>query len=636
MPDLPELASFVALHLELIELERRAEIDEVQQALATLPDVELERRGLVLRRLTVTDVETGAGGRRQVVLESSRKEVLPASRFGPGDTVCLRPSHDKLAKGTGGVVARLRERSLTISLDDDDAELEDLLRVDRLASDVTSRRLSTALRSLRGERAPPCAAVREIAFGDRVPEFAPKPRDQDVVFLDPSLDPSQRAAVAHALRSEHVALIHGPPGTGKTTAVVELIRQAVARGERVLASAPSNVAVDNLTERLAACGLRLVRLGHPARVSPAAIAHALDTLVETHSDRKVLRDLQRAIDVQQRKVARATRADRHQARADLWRLRDELRRQEDATTQALLTTAQVVLATTTGAASAIVPARPFDLVVIDEAAQAIEAACWIPMQRGRRVVLAGDHLQLPPTIVSETAAARGLARTLFARLIDAPYGGAVTRMLTEQYRMHETIMRWASDALYGGRLIAAPAVRAHRLCDLDGVATTTDTELPFLLLDTAGCGLDESEATDDGSRANPGEAQVVARHVDNLLAAGVLPSAIGVITPYNAQVQILRNLLAAHVGLEVSTVDGFQGREKEAIVLSLVRSNPRGEVGFLADQRRLNVAITRARRQVALIGDSATLASNTFLAGIIDYAQSHGEHRSAWEYGIET
>ncbi|MEZ5966630.1 MAG: IGHMBP2 family helicase [Planctomycetota bacterium] len=635
MPDLPQLDAFVALHTELLDLERRAEIDSVRVALASLADVELERRGLTLRRLVVADQETGAGGRTLLVLASSRGADLPANRFGPGDTVTLRPNDDKNAEGTSGVVVRVRAASLTVAIDDDEADVPDLLRVDRLASDVTSRRLLSALRALGRERAPPCASLREVAFGERQPEFGRRPTDADIEFRDPALDASQREAVAHALRSEHVALIHGPPGTGKTTAVVELIRQVVARGERVLACAPSNVAVDNLTERLAGAGLRVVRLGHPARILDSVAAHALDAQVDIHSDRKVRRGLQRDIDAQQRRLARARRADRVAARQELRQLRSELRALEDATTHAVLAAAQVTLATTTGAADALLGSASFDLVVIDEAAQAIEAACWIPILRGRRVVLAGDHLQLPPTILSEAAAARGLARTLFARLAEGSHGAAVTRMLTAQYRMHETIMRWSSQALYGGRLTAAPSVRSHRLCDLEGVVAHADTEAAFLLLDTAGCGFDEDALEDDGSKSNVGEAKLVQRHVESLLEAGVPAAAVGVITPYNAQVQLLRQRLSAHAGLEVSTVDGFQGREKEAIVLSLVRSNERGEVGFLADRRRLNVAVTRARRQVTLVGDSATLATDGFLAELIGYVQEHGEHRTAWEYGID-
>lgn len=636
MPELRDLETFVTLHIELLELERRAEIDEVERALATLPDAELERRGWTLRRLAVADVATGVGGRVLLVLENSRGEPLPAHRFGPGDTVALRPNNDKNAAPVHGVVVRARARGLTVALDDEDAEVPDLVRLDRLVPEVTFRRLTAALRDLRTARAPAGAGVRAVVFGDKPPEFRRKPEVGDVAFLDATLDAAQRDAVAHALRAEHVALIHGPPGTGKTTAVVELLRQAIARGERVLACAPSNVAVDNLGERLAAAGARVLRLGHPARVLPSVLAHTLDAQIEASPDRKVSKELQREIDVQQRRVARASaRAARAEARAELRRLRAELRQHEAAITRALVATAQVVLATTTGAADALLAQRAFDLVVIDEAAQAVEAACWIPILRGRRVVLAGDHLQLAPTIVSAAAAARGLAHTLFARLAQAPFGRDITRMLTVQYRMHETIMRWSSEALYGGRLTAADAVRGHRLCDLPGVAATRDTAAPFLLIDTAGCGFDETVAADDGSKANAGEARLVALHVASLCQAGVAPEQIAVITPYVAQLQLLRDRIGAAPGLEISTVDGFQGREKEAVVLSLVRANRDGEVGFLADQRRLNVAVTRARRQVTIVGDSATLAHDAFLRRLLDYGQAHGEHRSAWEYGVE-
>ncbi|MGA1606800.1 MAG: AAA domain-containing protein, partial [Planctomycetota bacterium] len=222
--------------------------------------------------------------------------------------------------------------------------------------------------------------------------------------------------------------------------------------------------------------------------------------------------------------------------------------------------------------------------------------------------------------------------TLFEKLVDA-HGDSIVRMLTVQYRMHEAIMRWSSDALYEGRLTAATTVAAHRLADLPNAASNEDTTAPFLWVDTAGCGFEETADVHDGSRANPDEARLVARHVRALLEAGIAPEAIGVITPYNAQVQALRDVLADVQELEIGTVDGFQGREKEAIVLSLVRSNERGEVGFLAERRRMNVAVTRARRHVALIGDTATLACDPFLAGLIAHAQEHGTYRSAFEYG---
>ncbi|MFY9341967.1 MAG: IGHMBP2 family helicase, partial [Planctomycetota bacterium] len=552
--------------------------------------------------------------------------------FGPGDVVGLRAMGGDRRLCTG-VFVRARGDLVTIALDDEDAELPSLVRLDQIVTDVTFRRLDAALRELGQEVKGEPARFRDVLFGERDPEFGGKPADDAVAWFDPALDDSQRQAIAHALRAEHVALIHGPPGTGKTTAVVELIRQAVTRGERVLAVAPSNVAVDNLAERLLPCGLRLVRLGHPARVHANVRDVSLASLVADAPEQKLLRDVKREVDQGLRRVHRAkSRQDRFAARNEVRALRAELRQIEDAVTRGFVDGADVVLATPVGAASELLE-RPFDLVVIDEAAQGLEAACWLPLFRGKRAVLAGDHRQLPPTIQSEAAARGGLGRTLFERLMESAHGPAIGRMLTVQYRMHERIMGWSSQRLYGGQLIAAAAVRAHLLTDLPDVVANDWTTEPLCFVDTAGCGHEESAGDDEGSKSNPGEADLVVRIVQELRDANVPATAIAVITPYNAQVQLLRARLGGEIGLEIGTVDGLQGREKEAVVVSLVRSNERGEVGFLAELRRLNVALTRARRHLTVIGDSATLAYDADLRGLVEHLQQHARYRSAFELG---
>jgi ATP-dependent RNA/DNA helicase IGHMBP2 len=630
-----DLAAFARQHAELLELERRAELAEVEQLLRTRTETELEARGVLLRKLVAQDLEPGFGGRLHAVLQRSRGDELPAHRFAPGDCVGLRPSRadtDPGAPSISGVVVRVQRHAITVALDDEDAELPDLLRLEQLAPDVTHRRQLAALRALPEQKRDDRAPLRDVCFLAREPEFAPAPAAAQVPFLDPTLDPAQCEAVALCLRARQLALVHGPPGTGKTTTVVEVIRQAVARGERVLACAPSNVAVDNLTERLAAAAVPVVRLGHPARVLAAVRDLSLASQVAADEEQRVARDLRRELERLQRKLPKTTgRLERRELRDQLKRLRREQRTLETAITQGVLDRARVVLATTTGAADAWLGERVFDLAVVDEAAQAIEAACWIPLLRARRAVLAGDHRQLGPTILSAEAAAAGLARTLFERLADSAAGPAITAMLTVQYRMHERIMGWPDQRLYGSRLRADASVEAHRLADLPGVTATELTEAPLVFVDTAGCGGDETPGDEDGSKQNPFEAELVQKHVAALLHAGVPAAAIGVITPYNAQVQLLRGLLPADQGLEVNTVDGFQGREKEAIVLSLVRSNEHGEVGFLADLRRLNVAITRARRHLAVFADSATLAYDDDLASFVDWCQRHACYRSAFE-----
>ncbi len=622
---------FAAEHLRLLQLERAAEIAEAERLLRARSDAELQARGTTLLRLEVVDLEPGFGGRLHAVLRPSRQPQLPAHRFGPGDVVAVRAAGDGAPVGTA-VFVRARDDQVTIALDDEDVELPPLVRLDQIVTDVTFRRLEGALRELQRDKKGDEARFLDVLFGERDPEFASKPADAAIRWFDDTLDDSQRLAIANALRAEHVALIHGPPGTGKTTAVVELIRHAVAAGERVLACAPSNVAVDNLAERLLRAGLRIVRIGHPARVHAAVRDVSLAALVADAPEQKLLRDIKREVDQGLRRMHRAkSRQDRFAARNEVKALRAELRQLESAVTKGLVDGAEVVLATTTGAASEHLFERPFDRVVVDEAAQALEAACWLPLFRGKRAVLAGDHRQLPPTIQSEEAARGGLARTLFERLMESPHGATIGRMLTVQYRMHERIMGWPSARLYGGKLVAAAAVRSHLLTDLPGVATNEWTEHPLCFVDTAGCGHDESVGDDDGSKSNAGEAGVVVRVVQSLREAGVAAAHIAVVTPYNAQVQMLRERLGGEVDLEIGSIDGLQGREKEAVVVSLVRSNEKGDVGFLAELRRLNVALTRARRHLTVVGDSATLAHDPELRGLVEHLQQHAHYRSAFE-----
>lgn len=626
-----ERGPFVAEQRRLLELERQAEIDAAELRLQNRSDAELVARGDTLLRLQVADLEPGLGGQLHAVLRPSREPGLPVHRLAPGDVVAVRSTREA-APLTTAVIVRVRADAITVALDDEDAELPSLLRVDRVATDVTYRRLEQALRDLAADHKAERARLVDVLFGAREPQFDSRRTIAADAWLDRGLDESQRAAVAHALGAEHVALIHGPPGTGKTTAVVELIRQAVARGERVLACAPSNVAVDNLAARLARAGVRIVRLGHPARVMEDVQEHTLAAQVDRSPDQRLLRDVRREIDVSLRQLQRAkSRSDRFAARDQTRQLRRELRQLEQGVTRGLVDGAQVVLCTLVGAHDGLIGHTQFDLLVIDEAAQALEAACWIPLRRAARVVLAGDHRQLPPTIHSQTAAREGLGRTLFERLAETDGNGDVARMLTRQYRMHEKIMAFSAERFYQQRLQADASVRHHLLSDLPGVAISPWTSEALCFVDTAGAGHEETEGDDEGSKANPGEAELVAHVVEELCAAGLDAAHIAVITPYNAQVQLLRRRLEHRPTLEIGSVDGLQGREKEAVVVSLVRSNELGAVGFLAEMRRLNVALTRARRHLTVIADSATLAHDRELLALIEHLQTHSVYRSAFE-----
>jgi ATP-dependent RNA/DNA helicase IGHMBP2 len=402
----------------------------------------------------------------------------------------------------------------------------------------------------------------------------------------------------------------------------------VARGERVLASAPSNLAVDNLMERLLAAGLDGVRVGHPARVLEALHAHTLEARAEAHEASRIARGLvqeafalRRAASKRKQRRGPGRFSEARAAERDARALFAEARALEARAQAEVLDRAPVVLATLTGLDGPALAGRRFALAVVDEATQAVEPAAVLALLRVERAVLAGDHLQLPPTVLSAAAQAGGLGRSLFERLA-ALHGDAVKVTLAEQHRMNEAIMRFPSEALYGGALRAHPAVAHHALDDA-----------PLEVVDTSGCGFEEATPPGGDSKENEGEALLCAAEVERVLALGVAPAEVAVIAPYDGQVRRLRALLSARVeqGLEVDTVDGFQGREKEAVVVSLTRANQAGEVGFLADVRRMNVALTRARKKLVVVGDGATVARHPFYEAFLRHAQETGAWRSAWD-----
>ena len=326
------------------------------------------------------------------------------------------------------------------------------------------------------------------------------------------------------------------------------------------------------------------------------------------------------------------KGERNALKNEIRPLRKEINDRESKTVDSILKNSQVILCTLTGAGLREIQGE-FDLVVIDEAAQALEVACWIPLQYAKKCVLAGDHLQLPPTIKSSEAQ-KDLELTLFQRMIDkfqspgckvVNHDGEdsfIVKMLVHQYRMHELIMKYPSYSLYKNKLIAGSEVKSHRLCDLPGVVRTNDTSYPVIFIDTMGLNIREREEDKQASKSNEGEAEIVMRHVRRLIAAGVAQECIAIISPYHAQVHLLRSLVTDEnlLKIEVGTVDGFQGREAEVILLSLVRSNDNKVVGFLEDVRRMNVACTRARRQLCVVGDGETLeAEKKWLLGWIKY-----------------
>ncbi len=612
---------------EWIAMESKAEIARMEERRRVQDTADAEKSGETLLDLVIADHVHGLGGHKLVTFKRRNETIrMPWHRLRVGAPVVVSPFQSS-GKSETGVVSKKRRDSLEVALNRwPDAEV---FRIDLTADEVTRQRQLSAIMTAKDSRGR-LGHMRSVLMNAKKPGFSEK--ELDLEFRT-RLNDSQQAAVRFALSAEDLAIIHGPPGTGKTTTVVELIIQAIERGDKVLACAPSNTAVDNLLERLIEARQRVVRIGHPARVAERLRDHSLDGLVESHDNMPVIRDMLREAETIFRKSDKWTRAkrprgERQEMRREAKRLQADAKMLERQAINSILDRANVICATTTYNPD-MLGDRWFDLAIVDEACQSTEPGCWVPLLCSDKIVLAGDHQQLPPTVLSSEAARQGFAKSLMERQVEQ-YGETVSRMLNVQYRMHRDIMKFSSDQFYDGELVAHDSVVEHRLDDLEEVAGDPFTKKIITFIDTAGAGWDEELEPNGLSKRNPKEAELVLKKVGLLIESGLAPKDIAVIAPYAAQVRLLRDRFEGS-GLEIDTVDGFQGREKEAVIITLVRSNVENEIGFLSDRRRMNVALTRARRKLLVIGDSATLGIDEFYRSFFEYVESLGGYQTVWE-----
>ena len=637
----------------LLKLEQQEDLAQFKLKNAKATIQERQQRGLTWYPVVITKEDVGFGGK--VVLELERPAGQQglhlfqvgknAALFGnvPGRAATDRPT-------LNGVITSVRRNKLLLATTKED--LPDWvteggkLGVDLTFDEVSYREMDYALGKVMGAYGDRLAELRDVLLGAKPARFRAEKADD--IFYPSPLNESQLAAVRHVQAAQDVAIIHGPPGTGKTTTLVQAILETTRRERRVLVCAPSNTAVDLLTEKLAERGVNVIRMGNPSRVSDLLLEHTLDAQVMAHKRYGELRAMRQTAEQYREEAGKHTRQFGWEEREQRRLLKEEARALhqeadglERYITEDLLDQVQVITCTLVGASNRNIRHLTYETVFIDEAAQALEPGCWIPIAKAGRVVLAGDHQQLPPTVKSDKAAKEGLRETLFEKCIKRQPD--VSRMLTVQYRMHELIMEFSSEQFYGGRLVAAPTV-VH--AGLDAYDIRFSPDLPVEFLDTAGFGFQEITIPESRSTANPEEADLLLKRLAQLLEAydqtdhEADPLRIGVIAPYRAQINYLKDAveendelsgLLLHRQLSIGTVDSFQGQERDIIAISLTRSNSHGEIGFLSDIRRMNVGMTRARKKLLLVGDSSTLGAHPFYKAFLDYVERVGGYRTAWE-----
>ena len=624
--------------LNLVDLEEQEEIARFQKQFESKTPEERQRSGLALLRLCIQELHFSATGHRLVTFTYQQKKPLPVYSPDSGDVVSLSAENGNRFPLPIGTVYEKKADSITIALRREIPNWmheEELFQINIAGNRNIYKKIRETLKQVQRADHDRLAFFRDLSLGIRKTESYDPVLPESISFFNPNLNEWQKEAVAKAMGAKDVFILHGPPGTGKTTALIELIRQTVKQDKFVFATAPSNTACDHLLEQLTQAEIPALRLGHPARIMEHLRKHTLDYKLAHHPHAEIVDELEAELERLYTKRRRRderyplSSGERRQMGEEIRNLKTEIKQLGANVFSQVMGGAPVIVGTHTSSTDPILRGRKFDLLVMDEASQSTEPSSWIPLLQANKVILAGDHFQLPPTVLSKEAEVKGLGKTLFERFHQI-LGDEWKILLRVQYRMHEKIMNFSSQQFYESKLIAHDSVKNHSLADLKHVKRSALTEEVLLFLDTAGRGFEEALELGSESRFNREEAEFLANYLKQLLETGVKPEEIAVISPYSAQVRLLSSLIA-NSKIEVDSVDGFQGREKEVVLLSLVRSNVEGEMGFLTDTRRMNVAMTRARRKLFVIGDSSTLSNIQFYQNFINYTESIEAYRSSWE-----
>lgn len=666
--------------LSSIKHEREQDIQTTSRLLTTLSIQQLVQNGLAINNIHLENIRSGLIGKLYMELGPNLavNDKIQRGDIKVGDIVLVRPAKTKVNTKTkpkvkkvsedsngeqaecSGVVYKMSDTQITIALEESQDVIATAfysyskLYILKTTNVVTYNRMESTMRKLSEISSPIQDKIIQYLVNER--PFIPNTNSFQNIksFLNPNLNDSQKTAINFAINND-LTIIHGPPGTGKTFTLIELIQQLLIKNpeERILICGPSNISVDTILERLTPLvpNNLLLRIGHPARLLDSNKRHSLDILSKKNT---IVKDISQEID---KLIQENKKLKNYKQRKENWNeiklLRKDLKKREFKTIKDLIIQSRIVVTTLHGSSSRELCSlyrddpnfQLFDTLIIDEVSQAMEPQCWIPLiahqNQFHKLVLAGDNKQLPPTIKTEDDknVIHNLETTLFDRIIKIFPKRDMVKFLNVQYRMNQKIMEFPSHSMYNGKLLADATVANRLLIDLPTVDATPsedddDTKIPLIWYDTQGDEFQETadEATILGSKYNEGEIAIVKEHIENLRSFNVPENSIGVISPYNAQVSHLKKLIHDELKLtdiEISTVDGFQGREKDVIILSLVRSNEKFEVGFLKEERRLNVAMTRPRRQLVVVGNIEVLqrCGNKYLKSWSEWCEENADVR---------
>lgn len=611
---------------ELLRLEYEAERDEFRQQTEQIGVRRKVKRGDAWFPVSIGRNYYNSLNQYCVEIWRAEGETEQEHNFEPGRPVTFFRSDDQARLhyfNIQGVVNYADAERMVVALPENTSiiDVEGRVGVQLYFDETSYRTMMDALDRTINARNGRLAYLRDLFYS---PSMEPQSFGFDDVKL-PWLNPSQERAVNEVLRAKDVHVVHGPPGTGKTTTLVEAINETLMREPQVLVCAQSNMAVDWICEKLVERGINVLRIGNPTRVTDEMLSYTYERRFESHPEYHQLWSIRQTI----RQLYKNRKRGDHSFHQKIERLKERATGIEVRINQELFGESRVVASTLVGSAQRILQGMRFSTLFIDEAAQALEAACWIPIRKVGRVILAGDHCQLPPTVKSYEALKGGLGKTLMERIVERdaqrkPSVPSVVTMLTVQYRMHNDIMRFSSQYFYDNKVSSSPTVSNRGILDWD---------LPMVWVDST----DEKEdfVGENFGRINRAEADLTLLQLEGYFRKigkeRILHERIdvGIISPYRAQVQLLRSMIKKneffkpfrHV-ISVNTVDGFQGQERDIVLISLVRSNEKGEIGFLRDIRRMNVAITRARMKLIIFGNATTITRHPFYGKLYEYVES--------------